>query len=100
MAWAIVINSMISIRRSPPSYLAINDCGFLSFLASCTWVRPAFSRVSINKAQKALCSAEVRVFEIPRRIAIRPGKMIPESDYPKSGYYLDSELCQPGEAVG
>lgn len=33
-ASAMVMNSMTSRRRSPPSYLAMKDCGLRSFLAS------------------------------------------------------------------
>src|ERR1700730_14443344 len=54
----IVTNSTTSIRRSPPSYLATNDCGLWSRLARSCWVRPALFRALTIRSQKALWPSE------------------------------------------
>ena len=74
IAREIAINSTTSMRRSPPSYLATKDCGFLSRLATSCWVRPAFLRAAIISSQKAICPGEWMDLSMPRaREAIGAG---------------------------
>jgi hypothetical protein len=49
-----------------PLIFATKDWDLRSRLANSYWLRPAFFRVPIMIAQKAECSVERRVFDIPR----------------------------------
>src|SRR2546429_9342143 len=65
-ARAMVMNSTTSSRRSPPSYLATKDCGFLRRRASACWVSPAALRAPTISPQKAAWSGEWTDLPIPR----------------------------------
>lgn len=58
MAVATWASSMTSRRLSPDSYLLTKDCGTPSCSASCTWVRPACSRVCLSSAHRRWYSAD------------------------------------------
>src|ERR1700730_11880793 len=60
IAWQTVTNSTTSMRRAPPSYLATNDCGLWSRLASSCWVSRALFRASIISLEKALFGTGIR----------------------------------------
>jgi hypothetical protein len=49
-ALAMVMNSMTSSRRSPPSNLATKDWGLPSFFASACWRMPALCRVATRSS--------------------------------------------------
>src|SRR6266852_1012099 len=66
IARATVMNSIPSSRRSPPSYLATNDCGRPSRLARACWVSPAFLRVRVISSQRARYSGLWTDLRMPR----------------------------------
>jgi len=61
------MNSITSSRRSPPSYLATNDCGRLSRAATSACVRPADLRAEMHSSQRARCSGLRRDLLMRRR---------------------------------
>src|ERR1700730_9473320 len=77
------------MRRSPPSYLATNDCGLWSRLATSCWVSRALFRASIISLEKALWPSEwTDLSNLRARAAIGADGLILGSDYPKKGYKL------------
>ena len=58
IARQIAMNSTTSTRRSPASYLAMNDWGLDSRAASSCCVSPAFFLAWAMSSQRAACAAE------------------------------------------
>jgi len=95
-ARAMATNSTTSIRRSPPSYLAMNDWGRPSFLASACWRMPAFFRTATRVAINRAYSADLRDFCMHRQAKdSAASNLILKPDYPKTGYFLFPELSDP-----
>jgi hypothetical protein len=103
-ALAMAINSTRSIRRSPPSYFAMNDWGFPSFSASFCCRTPAACRTATSISTSRAYSGDLRDFCMRRQSReSTKGNLIPKSDYPKTGYCLSYELScashNPGDSV-
>ena len=79
-------------RRSPPLYLAINDCGSFEALGELLCVKSALAR-SIISSERICCSLERTDSITPCvRSCHKRGRLIPLSDYPITGYSSKSEL--------
>src|SRR3569623_124068 len=79
-------NSTRSIRRSPFSYLATNDCGRPSFLARVCWVISAAFRAATSRLIRRAYSVDLRDFCMRRQgRESATHNLIPEPDYPKKG---------------
>ena len=70
IAWDIAMNLMKSMRRSPPSYVATKDGGFLSRLAASCWMRQlpyglqsSAHKIRSDRVNESICLC--RVHEIP-----------------------------------
>jgi hypothetical protein len=92
-ARTMVTNSTTSMRRSPPSYLAMNDCGRPSFLASACCLTPALFRAATRTAMSRPYSGDLRDFCMAAKTEESAAQnLIPEPDYPRTGYFLWFEV--------
>src|SRR6266480_3210103 len=88
-ARVIAINSITSIRRSPPSYLATKDCGRPSFLASACCLTPEAFRTATRVAISRAYSGDLRDFCMRRQgRESAANNLIPTMDYPKKRIIL------------
>src|ERR1700730_17422259 len=81
------------MRRSPPSYMAANDCGFPGFFASACCRTSTFFRTATSIATRRAYSGDLRDFCMRRQGRESAAhNLILESDYPKTGYKKCPEL--------